>query len=72
MIDISVSIVTTNDESDAFSASIRVSAGKRARPEGPATEPRRHWLGDGPLLPDGTATYHIPSASSAALNLAAA
>lgn len=72
MIDIAVSIVATSGESDAFSASIRVSAGKQAQPEGPATRRDREWLGNGPLLPDDAATYHVPGFSPAALNRAAA
>jgi hypothetical protein len=53
MIDIAVSISATGDEGDAVSASIRVSMGKRAQPEGQVVQAHRDSLGVGPLLPDG-------------------
>jgi hypothetical protein len=62
MIDMAVSIRVTGDESDAVSASIRVSMGERAQPEGQGNQSHRDSLGVGPLLPEGSVGCHIPGA----------
>jgi hypothetical protein len=69
MIDIAVSICVTGHESDAVSADIRVSLGKRAQPEGQVEKSDWGSLGAGPLLPEGGMGCHIPRSSSVALNV---
>ncbi len=69
MIDIAVSISAMGDESDAVSASIRGSMGKRSQPEGQVAQSHRDSLGAGPLLPEGGVGCDIAGFSSVALSL---
>ena len=71
MIDIAVSINTTNACSGGVSASIRVSVDDRGRHEEQVEHSHRDRLGVGPLLPDGGEAHHLPGVSSVELNLRA-